>query len=70
MNNNLRNHDIHTLKEMYEKEASALKAALISGISWDDLKDKRQVVTDLAIAIHQKRFPMNVNPAESGMRDR
>ena len=68
MDNSLSNYDINTLKLMYEKESAALKAALISGTSWEELRDKRQVVTDLAIAIHQKRFRINNNPAENDNR--
>ena len=59
--------DIPTLKGIYEKEAADLKAALISGSSWEELREQRQKVTDLAIALHKKRF-FGANPAESSLR--
>jgi hypothetical protein len=60
--------DLDTLKLLYDKEAAALRTALINGASWEDVKEQRKIVTDLAITLHKKRmgFP---NPAESKIRD-
>lgn len=56
--------DADTLKTMYEQESSKLKASLLSGTSWDDLKDQRLKVTELSIALHKKTHASG-NPAES-----
>lgn len=52
------------LRDAFEKESAKLKASLISGSSWEDLKDQRQKVTELAIALH-KKINASSNPAES-----
>ena len=60
--------DLNILKEMYERESSKLKEALLHGADWEAVRDQRHTVTELAIAIHQKRFPQNNNPAENDVR--
>lgn len=59
--------DIDSLREAYETEAAKLKASLLNGTSWDDLRDQRKKVTDLAIALH-KKINTSGNPAESADR--
>lgn len=59
--------DLDTLKTMYEQESSNLKAALLQGTSWNDLKDQRLKVTELSIALH-KKIHATGNPAESADR--
>jgi len=56
--------DIDALREAYEKESAQLKASLLSGTLWDDMKDQRKKVTELAIALH-KKLHTSGNPAES-----
>lgn len=56
--------DVNELKNTYEKESAKLKASLLSGTSWEALKDQRQKVTELAIALH-KKINSSSNPAES-----
>jgi hypothetical protein len=56
--------DIDELRDVYEKESSKLKISLINGISWEELKDQRTKVTELAIALH-KKINSTSNPAES-----
>jgi hypothetical protein len=56
--------DLDALKDAYEKESSKLKAALLNGTSWEELRDQRQKVTELAIALH-KKINTSANPAES-----
>ena len=53
-----------SLKNNYEKELANLKALLLGGSSWDDMKDQRKKVTELAIALH-KKMNTSGNPAES-----
>jgi hypothetical protein len=56
--------DVNALREVYEKESASLKSALLNGCSWEELKDQRQKVTELAIALH-KKINASENPAES-----
>ena len=56
--------DVEALRETYDKESAKLKTSLLSGSSWDDMKDQRKAVTELAIALHKKMHTSN-NPAES-----
>jgi hypothetical protein len=56
--------DLGSLKNNYEKELANLKAQLLSGSSWDEMKDQRKKVTELAIALH-KKMNTSGNPAES-----
>jgi hypothetical protein len=56
--------DVDSLKAMYDQEAAALKSALLKGTSWNDLKEQRQIVTELSIALH-KKIHSSSNPAES-----
>ena len=66
MERNLCSLDLNTLKALYEQEAAQLQDALLKGVSWEGAKNQRQAVTELAIAIHKKRFDQN--PAESDTR--
>lgn len=59
--------DVDSLRNAYETEAAKLKSSLLNGASWDDLKDQRKKVTDLAIALHKKVNTAS-NPAESADR--
>jgi len=59
--------ELGLLKTNYEKELANLKALLLSGSSWDDMKDQRKKVTELAIALH-KKINTSANPAESADR--
>ena len=56
--------DIDALREAYEKESAKLRASLINGFSWEEMKDQRKKVTELAIALH-KKINTSGNPAES-----
>jgi hypothetical protein len=56
--------DTDALKEAYEKESAKLKASLLNGSSWEEMKDQRKKVTELAIALH-KKINSSGNPAES-----
>jgi hypothetical protein len=58
---------VDELRDAYEKESAKLKASLLSGTSWEELKNQRQKVTELAIALH-KKINTSANPAESADR--
>ncbi|MFL5740721.1 MAG: hypothetical protein ACJ75B_10925 [Flavisolibacter sp.] len=61
--------DLNLLKEMYECEVTRLRESLLGGRDWDELRDQRRTVTELAIALHQKRSQGN-NPAENNSREK
>ena len=56
--------DLEILQMMYQKEANRLNAELLSGASWESVREQKQRVTDLAIIIHKKKNPQHFNPAE------
>ena len=61
--------DFAALKSSYEREAAALRTALINGASWDEVKEQRVRVTQLAIEVHRKLHGGTVaNPAERSIR--
>ena len=64
MDTNWGDMDMDALREVYDKESAKLKTSLLSGSSWDDMKDQRKTVTELAIALHKKMHTTS-NPAES-----
>lgn len=55
---------VDELRDTYEKESAKLKASLLNGTSWEELKEQRLKVTELAIALH-KKINTSSNPAES-----
>ena len=57
-------YDVDTLRTMYDRESGALKAALLKGTIWEDLREQRLKVTELSIALH-KKIQSSGNPAES-----
>lgn len=65
MENNLSSLDLDTLKRMHQTAAFKMQSALLNGASWEEVKDHRQMVTELAIAIHKKQPSYFLNPAES-----
>jgi hypothetical protein len=68
MERNLCSFDLSALKELYNKEAEILQVALLDGASWEDMKDQRLIVTELAIALHKKIQGSTGNPAENSLR--
>jgi hypothetical protein len=58
------------LAELYLKADKELEKALISGATWEDIKDKRRIVTELAIELHKKRNPEDFGstPADTQIR--
>ena len=59
--------ELEALKKLYEAEAEKLTVSLLKGATWEEVKDQRKLVTDLAIAVHKKKHS-NSNPAETSMR--
>ena len=67
MDRSLSGIDVDTLRALYESESARLRKALLEGASWDDLRDQRKNVTELAAALHKNRMEKD-NPAESARR--
>ena len=71
MDRNLECLDVNMLKSLYERETDDLNEALLNGVSWNDLKDQRKKVTDIAMALQAIRTRedfMKENPAERSIR--
>ena len=56
--------DVEALRDAYERESAKLKISLLNGSSWEEMKDQRKKVTELAIVLH-KKINNSHNPAES-----
>lgn len=54
MQHDLTQLDLVALLGLYNKEINNLKVKLLNGENWEDLKDHRRIVTELAAAIHKK----------------
>jgi len=65
MNRELYGLDLDTLQALYQEEADRLKDELLAGVPWDNLQEQKIKVTELAITIHRKKYPLYFNPAES-----
>jgi hypothetical protein len=68
MDSSLSEFDVDTLRALYERESGRLRQALLEGVSWDELRDQRKNVTELAAAIHKRRHATD-NPAEASRRN-
>ena len=64
MNLSLSNLDLDTLKAMYDKGQAELTSSLLSGALWNDLKEQRKKLTEIAIVLHKKAQALGLNPAE------
>jgi hypothetical protein len=57
------------LADLFLKADKDLKNALLSGADWQDIRDKRRIVTELSIELHKKRSPEDyTTPAERAYR--
>jgi hypothetical protein len=57
------------LVNLYNKADYELKKALLSGDDWERIKDKRHIVTELAIELHRKIKPQDFGtPADTDFR--
>jgi hypothetical protein len=71
MERNIESMDLPSLKMLYERETDDLNASLMNGVSWNDLRDQRKKIIQIAMAIQSKRTGgdlKNGNPAESFTR--
>jgi hypothetical protein len=47
------------LKEFYTKANEELKKALLNGLSWQEVKAKRDIVIEIAKELHKKEESVN-----------
>ena len=59
-------YDLDSLKILYARENEELKARLLKGALWEEVKDQQFRVTELSIALHGKlqASRSGSNPAE------
>jgi hypothetical protein len=60
--------DLDSLKQMYASESKKLVEALLQGADWEEVEDKRKLVTQLSVVIDRKKEGINFNPAENSIR--
>ncbi len=61
-------HDLDSLKKMFVSESRELTEALLQGADWEEVEDKRRLVTQLSLVIDRKSEGINFNPAENSIR--
>ena len=65
MDINLETLDLPILEKLLIEEKNKLSASLLSGSSWESLLEHRKIVTELAVIIHRRKYPLEIfNPAE------
>jgi hypothetical protein len=70
MNFDLSHFDLESLRTLYEKENEDLKAKLLNGALWEEVKEQRIRITELSIALHSKLQSIKgANPAEFSSSD-
>jgi hypothetical protein len=67
MENSLAHLDLASLQDLHRRESARLNELLINGALWDEVRELKLKVTDLAIAIHKKRKedPLGSDMAQS-----
>ena len=68
MKYNLREMEVEELKKLYSVAEQALQKALLNGASWEEVKAKRDLVTDISIQLHKRKLSGGSSPAESNLR--
>jgi hypothetical protein len=68
---NLQNIDLDALKRMHESAVFKLQTALLNGATWEDVQEQRELLIELAVAIHKKQPTYFLHhPAEAHQRNR
>jgi hypothetical protein len=70
LNDNLQNIDLEALKRMHESAVFKLQTALLNGATWDEVQEQRELLIELAVAIHKKQPTYFLHPAEAHQRNR
>ena len=61
--------DLEQLQALYQEEARQLETRLLSGTSWEDVRDSRRRVGELSTIIYKKLNPAHFDhPAEQARR--
>jgi hypothetical protein len=61
--------DLERLKTLYREEQKQLEGKLISGVSWEEVRDERRRIGELYTIIYKKSNPEQFgNPAENASR--
>lgn len=68
MNQELWSQDLDSLNQMFVNESNSLKEALLQGAAWEEVEDKRKLLTQLSLVIDRKKEGINYNPAENNTR--
>jgi hypothetical protein len=55
METDLRILTIEQLNEFYKKANEELKTALLNGLSWKEVKSKRDIIIEISKEIHKKK---------------
>ena len=50
---------IEQLNEFYQKANEELKIALLNGLSWKEVKSKRDIVIEITKELHKKKESVN-----------
>ena len=64
MNTNFWSQDLDSLKALHATCSKELEAALLEGMDWKQLEEKRRLVTQLSIVIDRRTKGIPQNPAE------
>ena len=54
MNSELTQLELNTLKSMYEARVKELLQCLLSGASWESMKEIREELSELSLAMYEK----------------
>ena len=65
---NLKGLGVEELRNLFSKTERELQTALLNGASWEEVKSKRNLVTEIAIELHKKKFPSSGSPADTAFR--
>ena len=60
---------VQELTKILSEAEKDLEKSLISGLDWKEVKEKVNMITEINIAIHRKKYPLTGSPAESPFRD-
>ena len=59
---------LEQLERMYQDADAKLRQALLNGASWEEAKAQRDVVTEIAVQLHKRKYPLTGTPADTPFR--
>lgn len=66
MQHSMKDKNFETLLTLYNQEIDTLKEKLLNGESWENLRNTRQNITELAIALHKSHNYIATQNINSG----